>query len=115
MDGLKLPPEDVIDRLLSAGEGLEQALGRFGFARYEHHVRDCGHETWQSLEMGLVERRAAVRSGEPCWVLPWEELLCVALGGWEALGYESVRRYLYVGSVQEFKLAVERAVTLASR
>jgi hypothetical protein len=113
MDGFKLPPGDVIDRLLSAGEGLEQALRRVGFASYEHHVRDCDHEAWQSLELGLVERRSAARAGEPCWVLPWEELLCVALGDWDALDFASIRRYLYVGSAIELRAAVERAVALA--
>jgi hypothetical protein len=115
MDGFRLPPEDVIDPMLQAGEGLEQALGQVGFARYQHHVRDRDHETWQSFELGLVQRRSAARAGEPCWVLPWEELLCVALGDWEAIGFESITRYLYVGSIQELRLAVERAVELAGR
>jgi hypothetical protein len=115
MDGFKLVPEDVIDRLLGAGEGLEQALVQVGFARYEHHVRDSEHETWQSFELGIAERRSAARAGEPCWCIPWEEILCMALGDWEALGFESITRYLYVGSIQELRLAVERAVDLASK
>jgi hypothetical protein len=114
MDGFRLPPEDVIDRLLGAGEGLGEALGRVGFARYEHHVRDCDHETWQSFELGLVERRTAARTGEPCWCIPREEILCVALGDWEALGFESDTRYLYVGSELEFRAALERACELAA-
>src|SRR5262249_18488821 len=115
MDGLKLPPEDVIDRLLAAGEGLERALTRVGFAWHEHHVRDRDHESWQSFELGLAERRSAARGDEPCWCIPWEEILCVALGDWEALGFESVTRHLYVGSIQGLRLAVERALELAGR
>ncbi len=65
--------------------------------------------------MGLVERRLAASSGEPCRCIPWEEILCVALGDWEALGFESVARYLYVDGIQKIGLGVGQAVVLAIR
>lgn len=115
MAGARIVPEDLWTRLGEwANQDLEdlgvedfEELELPGFEQHSNHARTESHEAWQDeLIRGLVERNP----GKEVWVIPLDELSCLAADDEAHRDLISVLRFTFVGTEDELRKTLHQAL-----
>lgn len=110
MAGAKIVPEDLWDALgewACDSEDPEGEATGAGFAYHENHARSESHESWQAY---LVKEIRDTNPGKDVWLVPCDELACLAQDDEELRDLVSIERLSLVGTEQELRGAVARLI-----
>jgi hypothetical protein len=107
MAGFKVVPDSLWDELGDALLGFEEDWSalEMPFRLHENHQRSNCHEVWQfRLGYELVEE------GVTTWVIPVEELLCLASGDPEYEDFVQITRFTFRGDYPSMLGAVAKLI-----
>jgi hypothetical protein len=81
-----------------------------GFLVRTNHARSEQHEYWQTTIAPFAFARTTyfpqASPNEQTWVIPVDELICLAYGNMDACDFVSITRLLFVGTEEQLRAAV---------
>jgi len=116
MLGFKVIPEDLWDEVGAAfvksceNDGLPNVDQRIaGWDWHTNHTRSCSHEVWQNDVFNGYPQGANI------WVIPVDELVCMAFDDNEAMDFVTLYRATFVGTEQEMRASLPTFLQKASK
>ena len=105
-NGFTLVPQDLWEALTQKvlnDELLDTDDGQMyrGFLVRTNHARSEQHEYWQTTIVPNTEEMST-----PAWVIPVDEMVCLAYGDMDACDFVSITRLIFVGTEEELRAAV---------
>lgn len=109
MAGAKIVPEDLWAAIgsWSNGEGADGEYPLYGFIREENHLRGEAHESWQDR---LISEIREANPGKTVWVIPVDELSCLAANDEQWVDMVSLERLIFVGDEDALRKAVAKLI-----
>lgn len=113
MAGAKIVPEDLWDEIgkwANAGDDDDEDDRSFdlvGFKKHVNHARTDAHETWQNW---LIHELVDENPGKTVWVIPFDELSCLAAQDEMYCDLIDVIRFTFVGTEDELRATLAKAL-----
>lgn len=115
--GAKIVPPDLWDGLAEAlkeEEVLSERADMDGekigqFTAHTNHDRTENHEIWQPHFVSLLQEKAGRKT---IWIVPVDELVCMAHGDEYACEFIRITRLSFVGTEREMRAAVKELLEM---
>jgi hypothetical protein len=87
---------------------VSETMPEYGFEVVENHSRSNPHESWS---FNLIQEKIEQNPGKDVWVLPVDEIVCLAMGADDYMDMVSLTRAIFIGSEQELRTALAAWIT----